>query len=284
MAPSGSGSGENIPPQAAEADRGSLDGLTILNTREAGAAQELTARLQAQGATVVERPMLAFAPPESWAPFDTRLKDLQPGDWVAFTSATAVRFTMERLAALGVPAGVLASAHLAAVGAATAAAMEARGLPAELVPENFQAEALLAALLERLPAGGRVWLPRAEEAREGLAEGLTGADREVEVTPVYRTVMPMEGLGEVREMLESGCLDWIVFTSSSTVRHLARMLSESGAKPAAKTIAATGAKIACLGNVTAETAMQHGLAVSVLPGRQDLEGLVAALVAHVRKS
>ena len=276
MASKGSGSGGETPAAAGTAP-GGLSGLTFLNTREAGAARELTERLQALGAEVMECPMLAFAPPESWEPFDLRVAELRPEDWVAFTSATAVRFTLERLGALGKPAQVLAGAHLAAVGASTAAALEARGLAVELVPERFQAEELLAALLDRVPSTGRVWLPRAEAAREVLVKGLENAGVQVEVTPVYRTVMPSEGLGRAEEALQSGRLDWIIFTSSSTVKHLIRLLSEAGAKP----LADTGAKIACLGSVTAETARQHGLTVKVLPGRQDLEGLVAAVVAHV---
>jgi uroporphyrinogen-III synthase len=254
-----------------------LSGLTFLNTREADAARELTERLQALGAEVMECPMLAFAPPESWAPFDSSVAGLRAEDWVAFTSATAVRFTLERLSALGKPMEVLAGAHLAAVGGATAAALEALGLAVELVPEKFQAEDLLGALLDRVPSGGRVWLPRAESAREVLVEGLENAGLRVEVTPVYRTVMPPEGLGRAEGALQSGGLDWIIFTSSSTVNHLIRLLSEAGARP----LADTGVNIACLGSVTAETARQHGLRVSVQPGRQDLEGLVAALEAHV---
>lgn len=276
MASKGSGSSGETPG-AAESAPGGLSGLTFLNTREAVAARELTERLQALGADVLECPMLAFVPPESWTPFDSRVAELRAEDWVAFTSATAVHFTLERLGALGKPAEFLAGAHLAAVGGSTAAALEARGLAVELIPERFQAEELLAALLEQLPSGGRVWLPRAEAAREVLVEGLENAGVQVEVTPVYRTVMPPEGLGRAEEALQSGRLDWIIFTSSSTVNHLIRLLSEAGAKP----LADTGAKIACLGSITAETVRQHGLTVSVQPGRHDLDGLVAAVVAHV---
>ena len=57
-----------------------LRGLRCLNTREAGRAAELTEALAALGATVLEHPLLAFEPPASWEPFDSRLKRLEPGD------------------------------------------------------------------------------------------------------------------------------------------------------------------------------------------------------------
>ena len=275
MPPNGSDTG-NGPATSAEGPA-PLSGLTFLNTREATAAGELTQRLTRLGARVVEAPMLDFAPPASWQPFDERLRRLGAEDWVAFTSANAVRCALERLQTLGEPPSALARGSIAAVGAATAAALESRGLSVALVPESFQGEGLLAALLEELKPGARVWLPRAEQAREVLVEGLRSAGMEVEVTPVYRTVPPAHGLGAALEALEGGGLDWIVFTSSSTVRHFFQLLPES----AAAALSGRWPRIACLGAVTADTARSHGLEIAVQPERQDLDGLVEAIVAHL---
>ncbi|MBI3992305.1 MAG: uroporphyrinogen-III synthase, partial [Candidatus Lambdaproteobacteria bacterium] len=78
-----------------------LHGLTLLNTREASTAGELSARLRALGGRVIEFPLLAFAPPESWAPFDAAWAGLTPATWVVFTSATAVARALGRIAELG---------------------------------------------------------------------------------------------------------------------------------------------------------------------------------------
>ncbi len=270
---------ESAHPETEEAP---LRGLTFLNTREASSAPDLTARLVGLGARVIERPLLAFSPPISWGPFDERLARLHPEDWLAFTSATAVRFCLARLKTLHKPPEILAGAHIAAVGAATAEALENHGLPVELVPETYQGEGLLEALLAILPPGARVWLPRAETAREVLPEGLSQAGMTVTVTPVYRTVPPEGGLGEILQALQEGRLDWIVFTSSSTVTHFFRLLPQDSARELLR----RGPWIACLGAVTAETAGEHGLSVAVVPApnRQDLAGLIAAIVAHVKES
>ena len=68
---------------------------------------------------------------------------------------------------------------LAVVGDGTAAALAEGGLTAALVPEVFQGEGLLAAMVAKLPAGARVWLPRAAGGREVLAEGLERAGFQV---------------------------------------------------------------------------------------------------------
>jgi uroporphyrinogen-III synthase len=271
------GSGAGGAAKAAKTSERPLEGLTFLNTREAGTAAELTERLTRLGARVMERPVIAFVPPESWAPFDERLERLRAGDWVAFTSATAVRFVLERLRALGRSPEVFAGARIAAVGKGTAGALEAAGISVALVPEQFQGEGLLESLRARLEPKSRVWFPRAEVAREVVVEGLREAGFQVEVTPVYRNVMPEGGLGEALAALQTGRLDWLVFTSSSTVTNFLRLL------PRADRTAPEGKwpRVACLGSVTAETARKEGLPVSALPERQDLDGLVDAIVEAV---
>ena len=112
-------------PRPAADERTQLRGLTFFNPREAGDAAPLTQALMAYGAKVIERPMIAFVPPASWEAFDKRLARLSPQDWIAFTSATAVRFTLRRLQMLRRNPDDLAVARIAAVGKGTAAAIEA---------------------------------------------------------------------------------------------------------------------------------------------------------------
>jgi uroporphyrinogen III methyltransferase/synthase len=275
-----------IPNPTSRPDRATpgvpLRGLTFLNTREAGQAQALTRPLKRLGARVIERPTIAFAPPDSWLPFDEALARLRPGQWVVFTSAAAARFAMERLERLGRDAAALAGARIAAVGAGTAEALGRHGLQVALVPERYQAEGLLEALVPLLRPGEPVWHPRAEEARVVLEESLRNAGAELVVTPVYRTIVPPEGLGPVLRALRGGEIDWICFTSASSVRHFAEMLpADAGA--AARAGPPSGPRIACLGQITAGAAREIGFAVDVVPERQDIPGLVEAIVAAVRE-
>jgi len=266
----------SVSSTASPTDPQPLQGLTFLNLRAAEDAPALTQALEALGATVVERPVIAFVPPLSWEPFDTRLARLAPGDWIAFTSATALRWTLRRLAELNRGPAHLQGARIAAVGQGTARALADVGLRAVVTPaEQFQAEGLRDALLPALRPGEAVWLPRAEQGREALVTGLAQAGHAVHVTPVYRTVAAEDGLGPVTELLERGAIGWIVFTSSSTVTHFLALLPPRGRSWLERP------RIACLGRVTAQTAMAQGLTVHVVPERQDLPGLVNAIAAAV---
>ena len=250
-----------------------LRGQTVLNLRAAEDAAALSDPLRELGATVIEHPILRFAPPSSWEPFDTKARHLAEGCWVAFTSGTAVRKSIDRLEALGIPLDALKSAKIAAIGHGTAKALTTAGLTPTLVPaEDFQAEGLRDALLSKLGPGEDIWLPRAEVGRETLIEDLTAAGHPVLVTPVYRTITPSERLDSIAEMLSQGRIDWIVFTSSSMVSRLLQQL------PAVARANLSTARIACLGKITARTAEEAGLNVEVVPKRQDLAGLIEGIV------
>lgn len=263
---------------------GALSGLTFFNPREAGDAAALTQALYAQGAQVIERPMIVFAPPASWEPFDKRLAALSAKDWIAFTSATALRFTLRRLQMLRRLPADLAVARLAAVGPGTAAALEAAELPVTVTPEkSFQGEGLLSALKEKLQPGDRVWLPRAEEGREALAEGLRALRVEVTVTPVYRTVAPTDGLGPLLDALHARRVHWLIFTSPTTAANFFKLLPDDLRQFVVRGgIGNPPPRVACIGEVTAWAARELGFRVHVVPQRQDIPGMVDAIVEMIQ--
>lgn len=271
-----------MPPQAPPGELTPplkpLLGQVVLNTREAGEAQVLSQKLRALGASVLEQPTLVFAPPIDWTPFDQAFSTLKPGDWVGFSSANAIRFTVERLKATG-GIGKLREVKLAAVGKATAQVLAEFELTPELVPAHFQSDDLLALMVERLPLHSRVWLPRAQEGRTVIEEGLLKAGHTVMATPAYRTIAPPEGVrGQTLSALVAHALDWVIFTSPSTVHNLLEMVPANFQRP----LRSGHTQVACLGAVTAQAARDAGLLPVVVPTTQTLDGLLEALVAYVK--
>ena len=78
------------------------------------------------------------------------------------------------LAPAGLDARALAGLQVAAIGPGTAAALAARGVRADLVPDRFVAEALVDAFPAPTRDASRVLIARAEQARDVLPDGLTG--------------------------------------------------------------------------------------------------------------
>ena len=247
-----------------------LSGKTVVVTRSAQAAPELAALLRDVGARALEVPTITLAPPsdggDALAAAVAKLH-AEAYAWAVFTSPNAVQRVFDLLP----DTRSLHAVKVAAVGPATAEALSAYRLVADLVPSRYLAEGLL----ESFPpppaptaATRGVFLPQAAGARDELRRGLAEAGWEVDAVEVYRTIAsPIE-----RELLETaGRADAICFASSSAVDSY---LDQAGA--AGSTVPPV---VACIGPVTAATARRRGLHVSAEASEHTLNGLVAALLA-----
>ncbi len=165
-----------------------LHARRILITRPEGQSSTLAALLHAHGATPIEIPTIALAPPASFCALDAALVTLRTYDWLLFTSANAVRALATRARTLNLPPH---PRRIAAIGPATARALAEAGiaLNADLIPPQAVAESLAEALLPHA-AGASMLLVRAAEARDLLPEALAAAGAQVTVAEAYRNVVP----------------------------------------------------------------------------------------------
>ena len=238
-----------------------LAGQVIVVTRARKQAGTLASRLRALGAEVVELPVIEFEPVDFAPP------DWDAYDWAIFTSANGVEFFFARTPARPGP-------RLCAIGPATAEALRARGLEPDVVPEEFVAESVVAALSAVPLAGRRILLPRAAGARDVIPAELGRLGARVDVLPVYRTVIPAGLEQNARELFSSLRPHWITLTSSSTVRHLLAAVPRELLE---------GVRLASIGPVTTRTAREAGLEVAVEAQTFTVDGLVEAIVGEVRR-
>jgi uroporphyrinogen III methyltransferase/synthase len=251
-----------------------LFGLRVLVTRTREQASELSRALAAQGAEPVELPAITITPRYDAERLAVAAAALAEGvyDWLLFTSANAVEIFFDFLWRAGDDARAV-RARAGAIGPGTAAALERRGIRADLAPEaSYTAEGLLAALEGREMNGKHVLLPRAEGARELLVEELTQRGATVDEITLYVAVpaddIDMEGLRRLR----AGEIDVATFASSSSVRALAALLG-GDLEPLRR------CRVACIGPVTARTAEEVlGRPPDVVAQEHTIAGLVRALV------
>jgi uroporphyrinogen-III synthase len=244
------------------ARRRPLAGRSVVITRAAGQQASLAGPLRRLGAHVIAVPTIAIVEPDDGgAALRRTLAQLDAYRWLVLTSANGARALLEHLT----DARALAGVRLAAIGPATAQVLADARLPADLVPEQYVAEALLAAFPPPEPPG-RVALVRAAVARDVLPEGLRAAGWEVDVVPAYRTDAA-EIPPDVREAVAGA--EAATFSSPSTVH---RFIAAFGAS----TLAATAA--IAIGPVTAAALAGHGIGPAEVATRYDAAGLVDAVV------
>jgi uroporphyrinogen III methyltransferase / synthase len=250
-----------------------LFGWRILVPRTKEQAAELSRRLMSYGGVPEEVPTISVEPPRNPQQMDKAIRGLVEGryEWIAFTSANAVRAVREKFDEYGLDARAFSGLKIAAVGEKTAEAISDWGINTDLMPSGEQSAM---GLLEDWPPFdevldpiNRVFLPRADIATETLAAGLVGLGWVVDDVTAYRTVRAAPPPAPIREAIKAGKFDAVVFTSSSTVRNLVGIAG----KPHASTV------IACIGPATLRAAEEHGLRVDVMAPEPSAEMLAHAL-------
>lgn len=247
-------------------ERRPLFGHSVVVTRAREQAGELRARLESLGASVVELPAIAVEP----VAFD--LPALGEYAWLVFTSVNGVTGFFERgLHPAGLDARALAGVQVAAIGPGTAAALDARGIHADLVPKRFVAEALVETFPAAPGSDARVLVARAEQARAVLTDGLAARGYGVDVLVVYRTVVGAPDPAVI-ERVRRGEISAVTFTSSSTVRRFVDLVGSLGEpRPVLITI----------GPVTSRTARDLGLPVDAEATEHTIDGVVCELLARL---
>jgi uroporphyrinogen-III synthase len=244
-----------------------LAGRRVVVTRAAEQSAGLAEPLRRMGAEVIDLPTIAFVPPENWNALDAALAGLEYYDWLVFTSGNGVKFFFQRIDETGIVLSKL-RAKVCAIGPATADAAARRGLKVDLLPPEFNAEALADALSKHDLAGKRVLLPQAAAARDTVHDALRQAGASVDAIPVYRTVVPDALAAQARALFAQGAPDWVTFTSGSTVRNL---LAAAGAEALAQV------RCASIGPATTAVALQCGLKIDAEAEPSTADGLADAI-------
>jgi uroporphyrinogen III methyltransferase/synthase len=253
-----------------------LFGQRIAVTRAADQAGELAQRLEELGAAVTECPVITIQPPADLSPLRQAVANLRAFDWIVFASVHAVEAFFAALTEAGGDGRSLAACRLCCVGPATAARLGQFGLHADLQPEAYNTDNLIEALARATDVRGlRILCPRSDVAPPELLDAL--AARGAGVTPVvaYRTQVDKAGAECLARLVKEGNVDWITFTSSSTVRGLL-----SAVEPEA--MRHQSVRLASIGPATSATLRRAGLEPAVEAAEHTMVGLVDAMIAACR--
>ena len=247
-------------------DQRPLFGQRILVTRPITADDALRDRLREWGADVIESPVITIGPPPDWHPVDGVIDRLSDFDWVVFSSCNGVEFFLQRVLSRGRDMRALGRARLAAIGPGTAERLLHYQLRADVIPDEYRAESLAAALAEQV-RGQQVLLIRASRGREVLAETLTAHGACITQVVAYRSEDVASAPPEVLQRLQDGKIDWVTVTSSAIARSLVRLFGES----------LRHARLASISPVTSATLRELSFSPDVEASPHDTIGLAEAI-------
>ncbi len=151
------------------------------------------------------------------------------------------------------------------VGPKTAGYLERAGIRADLIPEEYRAQALVEAIGAEAKSGERVLFPCGTLAVDEVSQGLTRVGLEVQTLHVYDTLLQPPNDAAL-DAFRRG-VDAVLLYSPSASKSLA----SSGVDLAS-------VQIICVGPTTAEAARSVGLTVSAVPEIYGDEGMIESLL------
>jgi len=247
-----------------------LTGIGVLVTRPEHQASHLCQLIEAEGGAAVRYPAIVIKPRPDRAAVRAAIGPADRYDLVVFVSANAVRYGADIL-------DQRSDLPVAAIGQATAAALNAAGYRVSLVPdEGSDSEALLAMPQLADMSGQRVLIVRGSGGRNLLQEVMSGRGALVQHAEVYtrEAAYPsMERKAEVETLWRQGGISVYTATSVELLEALVGIVT-----PRCRELMHSTALVTGSGRV-ADTASRLGIGSPILlADSPDDSALVGALV------
>jgi uroporphyrinogen-III synthase len=243
-----------------------LKELTALVTRPAAQTATLCEAIRAQGGNALELPAIVIEP----VPIQLITQHF---DWLIFTSVNAVRHGLSSLTRSE-------QTRIAAIGKATAAALEEHDVRIDAMPEgSATSEKLLMHPAFATVQSQSVLLVKGVGGRELLHDELTQRGAKVQTAEVYRRACPIKDVAAVNTIESQwNDIDVVTLTSVETLDNLLSLLSDTGKSLLRKTPFVTPSA-----RITAAAREKSLLGEGILSRGADDLALVGAIAAwHAR--
>ena len=256
-------------------DEKPLFGKNIIVTRSREQSSQMVEKISELGGNAIEFPTIKIVPINE-AACDEKVKVLNNYSHIIFTSINGVEIFFDSLARCGKDARAFGNLHITAIGEGTKNALLARGLQADFVPDKYVGEELVSGLAPLLNKDSRVLIPRSKNARIYVVEELSKICPVDEVQS-YETIREDHATVDPLAMLENKEIDYITFTSSTTVEFFVEKIG------AAHIDAINSAKAVSIGPQTSKKCLELGIDVDIEAETYTIQGMLDAILKDAQK-
>ncbi|MCX7760123.1 MAG: uroporphyrinogen-III synthase [Hydrogenothermaceae bacterium] len=225
----------------------------VLITRDRNQFEEIKDLFIENGLNPISFPVIKFSSVEFY--FDER-----DYDYLIFSSSNSVKFFFEKI-------DRLQKVKIIAVGEKTKEKLESLGYKDIITPQEYSAEGVLNFIKSNIS--------QFECKKVGIVRALEGIDTllnrkppnvYVDVIPVYKTEFNIpSNVEEIRKMFEEGKIDFVIFSSPSTVKGFLRIFKPDVLK---------NCKVVVIGKTTLQEASKYGINVDMMPSKSTFADIV----------
>ncbi|MCK5849084.1 MAG: uroporphyrinogen-III C-methyltransferase [Caldisericia bacterium] len=254
-----------------------LWGKNIIVTRARAQASLLVNKLEILGANVISLPTIRIQKESNLNPLYKAFENIRSYDWIVFTSVNSVAIFFQEFLKKGYDSRNLYNIKIAAIGPATAKSLIDFGLKADLMPEEYIQEKLAEAISNNATKCSKILLPRARGSRKQLVEKLVQEQHSVNEVFLYEAVQDSSSKEILTELLNLESIDYITFTSSSTVHNFMKLINKEFLKKLKNT------KFVCIGPITSDTEKSYNLPNPIVAKEYTIDGMVEAITTLKNK-
>ncbi|GFO97218.1 uroporphyrinogen-III synthase [groundwater metagenome] len=251
--------------------------------RPAGYLAESIKLANSMGFKTITAPMIDVVD-KTDANFKVFLERIMEGaaDYVIFTSANGVEFTLLKLNSTEEFIDQLNQTNVVAIGPKTKDTLLKNGISVNLMPDSYSSVGLVEMLsgIEAGIEGSVIEIARSSHGAPELVKGLIEKGAKVHETQVYEIIRPRDERHEkLMEQTLAGKIDIFAFTSSMMVRNFMAIADDMGIKE--KIIRKMNEKtVAAIGKPTSETLAGFGVNVRIMPERYTFDELLRECKEH----
>ncbi len=257
-------------------ERKLLFGKNVVVTRSRAQSSSLVKRIEKLGGEAIEFPAIRISPVNPNKKLENAINKMEKYSYIIFTSVNGVKIFFENLNNLGYDARKLYGCKIVAIGSSTSKELENYGIKSDIIPKRFVGEEIYNILEERLTSNDSILIPRSGNARSYLVDEL-GKICNVDEIVTYETVLGNVDKEVVLDRLEDGKIDYITFTSSSTVKNFVKMLGKENLHRL------KDAKLVSIGPITSKTIEGYGLNVHKEAENYTIDGVVNCIINDERR-
>ncbi len=255
-----------------------LHGKKVLMLRAVSQNKALFELIERHGGVSLAIPLLSIGEPAEALKQAALalLAEVKSYDWLVFTSQNGVDYTLRYLSLLGI--GHEQLPKIAVIGRKTLAYLEDEQLSAHFLPTRFVAETFVVEFAPILTKKDRVLVCKGNLARDHIATTLRAKSIFVDEAIVYENAIPEGADKSLTDLLATQFVDFIVFTSPSTVNHFMQIITRNGLYNRVQ-----NSMMIAIGPVTKLALTEYGLTDVICPEQFTVEGILSKLIKITHK-
>ena len=250
-----------------------LKNKLFISTRPAGRSDEMKNLFESAGAELLEMPLIKIEPLSISAEEKMLVKNIEMFDWLILTSANGVHYFVESFNKLSDKQKLPGHLKIAVIGNKTQQKLEEYGYSPDFVNPGNTAEDFSEAFLKHLQKEKQhpdILLALGKLARTVIQDALTDIANCTRID-FYTTVIPEKVDPNILKRIEEDRYEMLIFTSPSGIKNFLKI---SGTQQPEKL------RVACIGEITARTAIENNIKPFVVAEKATANGLADAIINY----